>query len=100
MMDMETSKPLDKAISFNRENIFEYLEFLLHNLNADLVGEQAEQITQDISGYIKGLPLEDAEAAMFEINSCILSALCQTSHYAYRAGFMEACRLKETLRSF
>lgn len=30
MIDIETSKPLDKALNFNQENFFEYMNILLH----------------------------------------------------------------------
>lgn len=100
MIDMETSKPLDKALDFNPENIFEYIEFLLHNINADLISSQSEETMKELYEYINSLSLPDVDAFIFEAETIVNHALCQTSQYAYKAGFMEACRLMQTLRSF
>lgn len=100
MVDMETSKPLDKALNFNTGNIFEYINQILFNMNADISGEQAFQILKNLCKYIKALPLTDAESVMLNVESMVNEALAETSKYAYKAGFMEACRLIRTLQSF
>ena len=42
MIDMETSKPLEKALNFNTGNIFEYIDLMLSDVNADTIGKQAD----------------------------------------------------------
>lgn len=100
MVDMETSKSLDKALNFNTETIFEYIDMLLFNVNANPVGEQADETIKMLYKYIESLSIADTESAIFEVESIVNEALSQTSHYAYKAGFMEACRLIRTLQSF
>lgn len=100
MTDMLTSKPLDKALDFNSENIFEYMDQLLCNMNADTSGPQAFQTTQELCRYIESLPLEDAESVAFEVESMVNNAITKNYQYSYKAGFMEACRLIRTLQSF
>lgn len=100
MTDIETSKPLDKALNFNSENIFEYIEFLTFHVNADLHGQQASETAQNLCKYIEELPLPDPNDVMMDVESMVNEAMTQTSEYAYKAGFMEACRLMRTLQSF
>ncbi len=100
MIDMETSKPLDKALNFNTGNIFEYIDLILSDVNADIIGEQADRTVGNLCNYIKSLHISDADSVSFEVESIANEALSQTSNYAYKAGFMEACRLIRTLQSF
>lgn len=100
MTDMLTSKPLDEALNFNPENIFEHIDQLLCNMNADLSGPQADQIAQKLYQYIESLSLTDAKSVMLDVDSMVNDAILATSQYAYKAGFMEACRLIRTLQSF
>lgn len=100
MTDMLTSRPLDKAFNFNMENIFEYIDQMLHYMNVDISGEQTDRILQNLCKYIESLPLTDAGSAVLEVESMVNEALSETSQYAYKAGFMEACRLMRTLQSF
>ena len=46
MIDMEISKPLDKALNFNQENFFEYMDVLLHNMNTEIIGSQSIKTTR------------------------------------------------------
>jgi len=100
MVDMETNKPLDKALDFNAENIFEYIDSMLFNANADTIGKQADETVRNLCKYIESLPISDTDSVSFEVESMANTALSQTSSYAYKAGFMEACRLIRTLQSF
>lgn len=100
MIDVETSKPLDKALNFNPENIFEYIELILFNINAETISEQSNEIVQKLCKCIESLPISDASKIRFEVEDMVNEALCKTSHYAYKAGFIEACRLIKTLQSF
>lgn len=100
MIDMETSKPLDKALNFNTGNIFEYIDLLLSDINADTIGKQADETVRNLCKYIESLHISDADSISFEIESMTNEALSKTSSYAYKAGFMEACRLIKTLQSF
>lgn len=97
---METNKSLDKALNFNTGNIFEYIDMLLFDVNANQVGEQADETIKMLYKYIESLSIADTESAIFEVESIVNEALSQTSSYAYKAGFMEACRLIRTLQSF
>ena len=47
MIDMEISKPLDKALNFNQENFFEYMDVLLHNMNTEIIGSQSMKTTKN-----------------------------------------------------
>lgn len=100
MIDMETSKPLDKALNFNPENIFEYIELLLSQVNADTIGDQANETVKTLCEYITSLPIPSTEDVIFKVEDMAYKALSQTSSFAFKAGFMEACRLMQTLRSF
>ena len=100
MIGMEPSKPLDKALNFNGENIFEYINQMLFSLNADTIGSQAGETVRGLCQYIASLPVPDVDSAVSEVESLANTALSQTSDYAYKAGFMEACRLMRTLQSF
>ncbi len=100
MTDMITSKPLDEALNFNQENIFDHINQLLCNMNADISGPQADQITQSLYKYIESLPLADARSVVLDVDSIVNEAILATSQYAYKAGFVEACRLMKTLQSF
>ena len=48
MIDTEVSKPLGKALNFNSENIFEYIESMLFNVNAEMIDPQASEITETL----------------------------------------------------
>ena len=100
MIDTEVSKPLGKALNFNSENIFEYIESMLFNVNAEMIDPQASEILQKLCSYIQTLPLSDTRKVVFQVEDMADEALTKTSHYAYKAGFMEACRLMKTLQSF
>ena len=100
MVDMETSKPLDKALNFNSENIFQYIDTMLFQVNADTIGEPANETVRNLCKYIESLPITDTDSVSFEVESMANTALSQTSSYAYKAGFMEACRLMRTLQTF
>ena len=100
MIDMETSKPLDKALNFNQENFFEYIDILLHNMNTEIIGSQSMRITKKLYEYIRSLHLTDEESVVFDVEDMVNEALSNNSHYAFKAGFMEACRLIKTLQSF
>lgn len=52
MIDMETSKPLDKALNFNQENFFEYIDILLHNMNTEIIGSQSMRITKNFMNIL------------------------------------------------
>lgn len=96
----ETSKDLDKVFNFNTENIFEYINLMLFNLNADLIGKQADETVKNLCIYIKSLHIANTDSIAFEVENMTHEALSQTSSYAYKAGFIEACRLMKTLQSF
>lgn len=100
MIDTEMSKPLGKALNFNSENIFEYIESMLFNVNAEMIDPQASEILQKLCSYIQTLPLSDTRKVVFQVEDMANEALTKTSHYAYKAGFIEACRLMKTLQSF
>lgn len=100
MIDTEMSKPLGKALNFNSENIFEYIESMLFNVNAEMIDPQASEILQKLCSYIQTLPLSDTSKVVFQVEDMANEALTKTSHYAYKAGFIEACRLMKTLQSF
>lgn len=100
MIDTEVSKPLGKALNFNSENIFEYIESMLFNVNAEMIDPQASEILQKLCSYIQTLPLSDTRKVVFQVEDMANEALTKTSHYAYKAGFIEACRLMKTLQSF
>ena len=98
MIDME-SKPLDKALNFNTGNFFEYIDSMLSDVNADTIGKQADETVRKLCKYIESLHISDAASVSFEVESMANEALSKTSSYAYKAGFMEACRLIRTLQS-
>lgn len=94
---MNESRPLDKALNFNKGNLFEYMDTLLFDLNADTIGEDASETSKKLLDYITSLPVTDKKAVRFEAEDIMNTALTQTSHYAFHAGFKEACRLIKTL---
>lgn len=100
MIGMETGRSLDKALNFNKENIFYYIDSMLFDKNADTIGKQADETVKELCKYVKTLPVPDTDSVSFEVESMANAALSQTSSYAYKAGFMEACRLIKTLQSF
>lgn len=100
MIVMETGRSLDKALNFNKENIFHYIDSILFDKNADTIGKQADETVKELCKYVKTLPVPDTDSVSFEVESMANTALSQTSSYAYKAGFMEACRLIKTLQSF
>lgn len=100
MIDMETVKPLDRAFNFTTDNFFEYIQQMLSDVNADLIGSQATETLDNLIRYIQTLAVNDADSVIFNVEDMANTALNQTSSYAYRAGFTEACRLLKTLHSF
>lgn len=100
MIDMEISKSLDKALNFNQENFFEYIDILLHSMNTETIGRQSMKTTEKLYKYIRSLHLADTENIVFEVEDMVTTALSDNSKYAFKAGFMEACRLIKTLQSF
>ena len=100
MIDMETEKTLDTALNFNTGNIFEYINLMLVDVNADTIGKQADETVRNLCKYIESLHISDVDSVIFEVESMANEALSKTSSYAYKAGFMEACRLIRTLQSF
>lgn len=100
MIDTGKSRTLDKALNFNTNNIFDHINSMLFHVNADTIGEQADETVKNLCEYIKTLPVADRDSVSFEVECMANTALSQTSSYAYKAGFMEACRLIKTLQSF
>lgn len=98
----EESKTMDEAISFNKDNIFDYLHFILFNRNADDRGDAANNYICKLYEKIKSLPIptENSYDTYQEIEDLIENSLNEVSDYAYNAGFREACRLWRTLNSF
>lgn len=95
---MEESKTLNEAVDFNKDNIFEYIFFIHHSRNADKLGEAAalkqEKIMQSIYSSNMG------EDEKFELEALLTETMCDVSEYAYKSGFIEACKLLHTLNSF
>lgn len=77
---MEISKPLDKALNFNQENFFEYMDVLLHNMNTEIIGSQSMKTTKKLYKYIRSLHLADTENPFIpNINGstrCCIRSLC------------------------
>ena len=97
MESMESENiSLDKALNFSAENFFEHIQTLLANEDPDYFGEQANKDYEDI---IKLLSNPKAQITVQTMDTKICHALMETSKYAYRAGFIEACRLIKTLHS-
>ena len=98
----EQNKTMDEAINFNKDNIFDYLHFILFNRNADDRGDAANNYICKLYEKIKSLevPTENSNNTYMEIEDLIESSLNEVSDYAYNAGFREACRLWKTLTSF
>lgn len=97
-MELFESNTLDEAINFNTDNIFEHLETLLSEGNAELIGAQATETVKKLCAYIEDL--QQPQDVLFEVEDFTTQALTQVSKYAYSAGFREACRLIKTLNSF
>lgn len=97
---MEESKTLDEALHFNATNIFEYIDKLHCDANTAIIGTNAEIAMSKVYEYIKTLQLPDTEKILFDIEDMSNHAIFENAHYAYRAGFIEACRLLKTLQSF
>lgn len=95
---MEESKTLNEAVDFNKDNIFEYIFFIHHSRNADKFGKTAtpkqEKIIQGIYSSNMG------ENERFELESLLTETMCDVSEYAYKSGFIDACKLMHTLNSF
>lgn len=98
----EEPKTLDEAINFNPDNIFDYLQFILHNRNADDRGDAAHVCINKLYEKIKMLSglTEDSYDTYMEVEDLVEESLNEVSAYAYAAGFREACRLCHTLNSF
>lgn len=98
----EEPKTLDEAINFNPNNIFDYLQFILHNRNADDRGDAAHVHIDKLYKKIHALSnlTEDSYSAYMEVEDLVEESLNEVSAYAYAAGFREACRLHHTLNSF
>lgn len=95
---MEESKTLNEAIDFNKDNIFDYIFFIHHSRNADKLGRMAvpkqEKIVQTICSSNMG------EDEKFDLESLLTETMCDVSEYAYKSGFIDACKLMHTLNSF
>lgn len=96
------SRTMDEAINFNKENIFDYLHFILYNRNADDRGDDANNYMDQLYEKIKSLAdlTENSCDTYSDVEYLVESALKETSDYSYNAGFREACRLWKTLTSF
>lgn len=98
----EESKTMDEAINFNKDNIFDYLHFILFNRNADDRGDAAQAYIDKLYERVQSLAdlTEDSYHTYMEVEDLVENALNNVSDYAYNAGFREACRLWKTLTSF
>lgn len=95
---MEESKTLNEAIDFNKDNIFDFIFFIHHSRNADKLGKIAvpkqEKIVQIIYSSNMG------EDEKLDLESLLTETMCDVSEYAYKSGFIDACKLMHTLNSF
>ncbi len=98
----EKSKTLDEAINFSKDNIFEYLHFILHNRNADDRGNDANEVIDKFYEKVQTLAelTENSSNTYMEVEELAETAFNEISDYSYDAGFREACRLWHTLNSF
>ncbi len=88
------------ALNLDKDNIFEYLFLMMHNKNTNMIGDKSEAIINDLYKYIKSLPLPNLDSVTFEVDDMVMHALAETSRHAFEKGFIEACRLHNTLHSF
>ncbi len=95
---MEKSKSLNETIDFNKNNIFDYIFFIHHNLNADKLGSIAVPKQEKIVETIYSSNMRDDEK--FDLESLLTETMCDVSEYAYKSGFIDACKLLHTLNSF
>ena len=98
----EKSKTLDEAINFSKDNIFEYLHFILYNRNADERGDDANEVIDKFYEKVQTLAelTENSSNTYMEVEELAETAFKEVSDYSYDAGFREACRLWHTLNSF
>lgn len=95
---MEESKTLSEAVDFNKDNIFEYIFFIHHSRNADKFGETAAPKHKEIIQSIFSSSMGEDEK--FNLESLLAETMCDVSEYAYKSGFIDACKLMRTLGSF
>lgn len=94
----EEIKTLDEALKFDDSNFFEYIFYILNQRNCNWIGPKADFTINKLNAYIKSLPNSDDIIMIFD--DLVMQAMLETSEYAYKAGFKEACRLTKTLDSF
>lgn len=95
---MEESKTLNETVDFNKDNIFDYIFFIHHSKNADKFGKEATSKQEKI---IKGICSSNMdEDKKFDFESLLTEVMCDVSEYAYKSGFIDACKLMHTLNSF
>lgn len=97
-LDNDKIKSLDEAINFNQDNLFEYLYYLLGHCNASWYDSNADEAVDRIHTMLKNIP--EIKDIFLDLDDLIVRALVDTSEYAYKSGFKEACRLIKTLNSF
>lgn len=95
---MEESKTMDEAVDFNKDSIFEYIFFMHHSQNADKFGKTATPKQEKIINTIYSSGMGEDE--MFDLESLLNETMCDVSDYAYKSGFIAACKLVRTLNSF
>lgn len=95
---MEECKTLNKAIDFNKDNIFDYIFFIQFSRNADKFGEIASSKQEKIVQSIYSSNMETDKKS--DLESLLTETMCDVSEYAYKSGFIEACKLMRTLNSF
>lgn len=92
MIDTEVSKPLGKALNFNSENIFEYIESMLFNVNAEMIDPQASEILQKLCSYIQTLPLSDTSKVVFQVEDMADSGII-SKNFPYRSSLLLVGRI-------
>lgn len=98
----EESKTMDESINFNKDNIFDYLHFILYNRNADERGDVANNVIDKFYEKVQTLAelTENSSDTYMEVEELVETAFKEISDYSYDSGFREACRLWRTLNSF
>lgn len=94
----EKENTMEEALHFDKDNIFEYLFYILTHQNANWFGTESEDTLEKLNTLLEQTPQLDNKR--LDIEDLINHALVQTSQYAYESGFKEACRLNKTLNSF
>lgn len=98
-MERLEAKTFEETLDFNKSNIFEYIDIILGYQNTDRHGKEAVQEVLKLYDYIRSLPFPNPDSVLIEIDDFVMDALNKTSDYAFRAGFIAACKLKNTLQS-